>query len=154
MWCQGHRERRSKKTRPQKIEQTVFSHMLVIPMAISKQVNTTQKFGDSSVTVCRVRNHLRCQVAGHPESTIRDYRRGQVLPGVARGFASMHSWQKHWKSPLSAVAPGTEGVCLLVPSGLSYHPLEASSRSLRALNSPGTKQLVRGRRGRLASGMS
>jgi hypothetical protein len=64
---------------------------------------------------------------------------------------------KHGKSSLPAVAPGTAGVHLLVPSGLSYYA-STNKKHLFALsepqNSPGTKQLVRGRRGSLACGMS
>ena len=47
---------------------------------------------------------------------------GDVSMDVKNPLNLSSRWPKHGNSPLSAVAPGTAGVNLLVPSGLSYYP--------------------------------
>ena len=79
-----------------------------------------------------------------------------VAPGTFSFFLNSR-WPKHSKSSLPAVALSTAGVRLLVPSGLSYY-FTTHKKHLPVFpgpkNSPGTKQLVRGRRGSPASGAS
>ena len=42
---------------------------------------------------------------------------------LSRRASCSSRWPKNGESLLSAVAPGTAGVRLLVPSGLSYYPI-------------------------------